>query len=257
MTILDERYPRGFVGYTPNFEGNFLEYTDDEKVFLKNCETQSSDWIYRNKKITYKYNEYGHRCVSPNQLKLGYILYMGCSLTDGVGLALEDTYPFIVSNNLNKTYYNMAVGGSGPIIALHNTMLFLSMMGDNKPDYVIIQWSDFTRYSFITKQNNLKLFNSSSDDNPLYKELIMSDVLKSTNIFVRHLLLNYLDNLGIKKIIEFRLNSNLAAENRIKTHIATGCLNPTIKDKARDLSHPGIMAHAKQSKEILRVINSM
>jgi hypothetical protein len=78
MTILDERYPRGFVGNTPNFESNFLENTDDEKRFLKNCETQPSDWIYRNKKITYKYNEYGHRCVSPNQLKPGYILYMGC-----------------------------------------------------------------------------------------------------------------------------------------------------------------------------------
>jgi len=254
MTILDERYPRGFVGYTPNFEGNFLENTDSEKVFLKNCETQPSDWIYRNKKITYKYNEYGHRCVSPNQLKLGYILYIGCSFTEGVGLALEDTYPFIVSNNSNKTYYNVAVGGGGPIIALHNTTLFLSMIGDNKPDYVIIQWPDFARYSFITKQNNLLLYNSGSGNDPLYKELIMSDVLESTNIFVRHLLLNYLDNLGIKKILEFRLNPKLAAENRIKTHIANNCL---YSDKARDLLHPGTMAHAKQSKEILRVINSM
>jgi len=256
MIILDERYPRGFVGNIPNFESNFLENTDDEKRFLKNCETQPSDWVYRNKKITYKYNEYGHRCVSPNQLKPGYILYMGCSFTDGVGLALEDTYPFIVSNNLNKTYYNVAVGGSGPIIALHNTMLFLSMMGDNKPDCVIVQWPNFARYSFVSNQYDLILFNCGSGGNPLYKELIMSDVLESTNIFIRHSLLNYLDNLGIKRIIELMEDPNLADGGRIKTHIATNYLHNKT-DKARDLSHSGIMVHADQSKEILRVINLM
>jgi hypothetical protein len=129
-------------------------------------------------------------------------------------------------------------------------------MGDNKPDCVVIQWPDFTRYSFMTKQNHLLYYNSGSVVDALHKELIISNVLESTNVFVRHLLLNYIDNLGIKKIIEFIVDPNLAAENRIKTHIATNCLSSAI-DTARDLAHPGTMAHAKQSKEILRVINLM
>jgi hypothetical protein len=45
-------------------------------------------------------------------------------------------------------------------------------------------------------------------------------------------------------------------DERYPRHIATDFLNPKT-DKARDLSHSGIMAHAKQSKEILRVINLM
>ena len=42
-----------------------------------------------------------------------YILFTGCSHTKGVGLALEDTYPYLLAQKLNCDYYNLALGGTG------------------------------------------------------------------------------------------------------------------------------------------------
>ena len=33
--------------------------TDTEKVFKRNLRTQKNNWIYKDKLITYKYNEHG------------------------------------------------------------------------------------------------------------------------------------------------------------------------------------------------------
>jgi DNA polymerase III alpha subunit len=42
-----------------------------------------------------------------------YILFIGCSHTEGIGLELQTTYPYLVSEELKCDYYNLGLGGTG------------------------------------------------------------------------------------------------------------------------------------------------
>jgi len=84
-----------------------------------------SDFLYRSLKdmgdgmpykeadsvpIKYKLNSYGYRC---NEFSDQEILILGCSQTEGHGLPLELTWPYLISKKMNKDYINLAKGGDG------------------------------------------------------------------------------------------------------------------------------------------------
>ena len=60
--------------------------------------------------IEYKLNSYGYRC---NEFKDQEILILGCSQTEGHGLPLELTWPYLISKKMNKDYISLAKGGDG------------------------------------------------------------------------------------------------------------------------------------------------
>jgi hypothetical protein len=60
--------------------------------------------------IEYKLNSQGYRCNEFNNQK---ILTLGCSQTEGHGLPLELTWPYLISEKINKDYINLAKGGEG------------------------------------------------------------------------------------------------------------------------------------------------
>lgn len=61
--------------------------------------------------IEYNLNSYGYRC---NEFDNQEILILGCSQTEGYGLPLELTWPYLLSKKMNKDYINLAKGGEGP-----------------------------------------------------------------------------------------------------------------------------------------------
>ena len=60
--------------------------------------------------IKYKNNSYGYRCDEFNNQE---ILTLGCSQTEGHGLPVELTWPYLISQKINKDYINLAKGGDG------------------------------------------------------------------------------------------------------------------------------------------------
>jgi hypothetical protein len=60
--------------------------------------------------IDYNFNSFGYRC---NEFDNQEILTLGCSQTEGHGLPLELTWPYILSKKMNKNYINLAKGGDG------------------------------------------------------------------------------------------------------------------------------------------------
>lgn len=61
-------------------------------------------------KIDYSLNSHGYRC---NEINNQEILVLGCSQTEGHGLPIELTWPYLLSKKLNKDYINLAKGGDG------------------------------------------------------------------------------------------------------------------------------------------------
>jgi hypothetical protein len=255
MSLLDS-YPYGFVPPGPtNTKLDFLPFTDSEERFNNNLKTQPLEWIYRSLPITYDYNSLGFRCKNHSELNDNYILFSGCSHTEGVGLPLETTYPYLVSKEMNMDYYNLAVGGSGPDILFKNMVLFLSLI-KHKPKVVIIQWPDQSRIGFVSGTTDRFNYFNSSCSSSVYKELIRENLVEKTNEFYRLLLVNFLYNLNITNILEMGNNNFFNLNLGYKTRTSTFHLNKNTT-KARDLAHFGIEAHTIKSEEILTIIKTM
>jgi hypothetical protein len=65
---------------------------------------------YDSVKVEYKLNSYGYRCSEFNGQE---VLILGCSHTEGHGMPIELTWPYLISKKINKDYINLAKGGDG------------------------------------------------------------------------------------------------------------------------------------------------
>lgn len=110
------------------------------------------DWYYRTVDVTYKLNNYGHRSKNIDEIDTNnYILFIGDSHTFGVGLELEKTYAYLTAQDLNMTYYNLSVGGTGLDFMFYNLNMWLTKFP--KPKYISICWTDPHRVTLATKDN--------------------------------------------------------------------------------------------------------
>jgi hypothetical protein len=236
-------YP--FLGYddtnlTRNFSGG-----DEEESFLQNLKTQPDDWYYRNADITYSYNEYGHRCKNIAELDLdNYILFAGCSHTEGVGLELEKTYVHKVSTALGCDYYNLAKAGTGIDAMIYNLNMWFLLV-QKKPKYMFVQWPDETRFTIIhgvdadpcgfwkTEEDFQKfLYYGDKIDFFLSRKTLAE---KNTQLMVDE---SALININV-------MQQKNSEGSKLILHR---------DDFARDLSHPGIQSHEELTNDILAYI---
>lgn len=124
-------------GYTdPEFS---LIGADSKNHFEDSLKTQPDDWEYRTKRVLYKRNSLGHRCKELSELDDNFILFIGCSLTEGVGVALEDTFTYKLAQELEMDYYNLGLAGSGADLLSENLSLWFKNI-KKIPKLIIIQW---------------------------------------------------------------------------------------------------------------------
>jgi len=237
----------GFVGQDSS--NVILDFTgvDSKELYEKNLSTQPKDWYYRETKISYQMNEYGHRSKSVKELNFdNYVLFLGCSNTKGVGLEIEKTFPYLVSKELNCDYYNLAVEGSGIDVQEHNLVTWFYRF-NHKPKFVIVQYPDMTRYMAQYPGYDSLLPNGvwSEDDNT--KKFIVN----SHEVGYLEARAKFCVNT-IRQVISVPLV--IINFDGIKKYD----YGITIKklDWSRDFIHAGIKSHEKITSNILEQINS-
>jgi len=233
------RLINGIWGWRHNQTIDFYGTPNEtEEEFKNNLNLMPADWPYRTKKITYQFNSLGHRAVEPDTLSDGYLLFGGCSHTEGVGLAVEDTYPAFISRQLGIDYYNIAQGGTGPDVLSHNIIMFVTML-KVKPACVIIQWPEIERFftvSVVNHEMRGDLHNTSSlGRDPILKFSLENEIFSGLNNYYKIFLLEFLQNLNIPVVIASR-------------HF------PERPDLARDLLHFGILSNQKAAEILLPTI---
>lgn len=248
---------KGLYGALHNLDAEF-QLLDSEENFQNNLKTQPDNWEYRNIKINYKFNQYGHRCVEPTELQDDYLLFTGCSHTEGAGLALEHRYTDIISKTLNKTYYNLAASGTGVDILVRNILAFLSF---NKiPSKVFIQWPDLHRFSTADKNRDYTLYNPSLSGEKLkiWEYFVKHELAFYTNLELRFYILNVLHNFQVPEIYEIFFEHESEDINRYVLNFETTKIyipfDQYYLDAARDLAHPGIKSHRAFANKILEHI---
>lgn len=137
-----------FIGFEPN-KTSLFHTSDPEDLFLKNLKRQPKSWIWRTKEVEYKHNEYGHRCKNIKEINLdNYILFAGCSHTEGIGLPIENTYSYLLAKDLKKDYYNLSLAGCANDIIEYNLITWLATV-EKKPDLIVIQPTSTSRFSSV------------------------------------------------------------------------------------------------------------
>jgi hypothetical protein len=218
---------------------------DTQAMFNKNKVTQSEDWYYHNTPISYFINNFGHRCKNVESINLdNYILFAGCSHTFGVGLELEKTYPYIVSNMLRCDYYNLAVPASGIDVLEYNILTWLATV-PQKPKAIMIQWPDHSRFVGYTPTSKHFMEIGSWGTNSDLKMIVNSEDVGMFNA---------------RKALSHRLITNVAKSPLIKFNHGAQASYDTEnfkmrqRDYARDLSHSGIKSNQIFAEELYQKI---
>lgn len=238
------KFNEGFIG---NEQRNPILFTghDSQRLYDSHLKTMPDDWYYRQKIITYNYNNFGHRSKNIEEIDLSnYILFFGCSHTMGIGNAVEDTYPYLIANTLKCDYYNMSVEGSGTDIMMHNLTTWLLHVKE-KPKLLVWQWPNPQRYLTVEGTaphiiaNGIWKHNSKKNT-----DFILAG--DANNFFHSKTLLSaeYLKTLTSKKQIPI-IEVSLINDN------STSKIFFDLVDKARDESHFGIQSNKNIANNIV------
>lgn len=157
---------------------------------------------YYSKGFTYKFNKQGYRCDDFNLNDKYKILTIGCSVSFGLGLPIQETYPYIICNNLSKTTncdiknYNLSVCGASMDYISRTLFQTIDII---KPNYVILFFPDKSRFEYYEENNSVLINSNSKKITKLYSEFLTNETYCFFN-FVKnfHFIKEILDKRKIK-----------------------------------------------------------
>lgn len=219
---------------------------------------------YTKDDITYKFNNYGFRCDDfiPSDHRL---VFLGCSVTEGIGLPLEETFSYQIYNYVKKEikkdfpYWNLGLGGCGldSIIRCYNnfsTMLRPQVVIALFPSYRLEYFSEISDkwYAVLPNNDEEKIFlknpfllNSEIITYSIEKNLVMLDLLLER--YSSMLIWDKWDDEGFKKV-------NVSNLRNLQNYVDAWypAIKNTLNDvKARDGKHHGKNTHKEFAKIIL------
>ena len=241
-SIMFKLYQDGFIGDEHSrTEIEWRGGRDIESNFELNAKKYDLSY-YTRKPLTYSFNQYGHRCRDIGDVDLdNYILFIGCSHTEGVGNFIDDTYPYIVSNSLQMDYYSLGLSGSGIDVQLHN--LFTWTLRVKKPPKLLVwQWTLEPRVSIMNDIGELHCIGSWSDDRHNLDFLMAADKINFSKT-KREFAKSVISNLSFPVVqVDIFKNDDVLYYQR--------------HDFARDLMHYGPKSNQVISSQLINHINN-
>ncbi len=193
-----------------------------------------------------EYNRFGHRCKDIADLDFdNYVLFAGCSHTEGVGVTLKQSFPYKVAKKLKCDYYNLGVGGGGIDAVEHNLLAWFTLY-DKPPKYIFCEWPDYARYmkqlpgyANMTPAGNWETKTS--------KFLVLADTPLKIKEQLTYKLLRQLSPCPI---IDIRYSGMAVASNNSYTiwHIK--------EDVGTDGEHAGPKSHKATAEKIVEYLNT-
>jgi hypothetical protein len=142
------------------------QFFESPAIPIPSCQSKTSFDKFSKGTVEFKYNSYGYRTNDFNKELKNYIVIAGCSLTEGHGLHLEQTWGKKLEKNLNTPVFNLAKGGANAEFVSQNLINWVNSKF-NKPTTIIAQWPNPHRATHWNKQLAQFVLNQTADD--LYK----------------------------------------------------------------------------------------
>jgi hypothetical protein len=204
--------------------------------------------------IIYKFNSNGFRCDNFNIKSEKRIIFLGCSHTNGIGLPVEHTWPYILLSYIKQTtgyeipYWNLAHGGSGLDT---QTRLYYHYGLKLKPQLIFAYFPEYRREIYNNNDRWLTAFNSSHPENNFdnISYLIDPRVIHyetEKNMCFLDTMIKLTNSKMIHNHWSIGGHSDPIYDNfQIKHNI-----NLDFDHKARDKIHAGFESHTKFAKTI-------
>ena len=213
---------------------DWLPMDTEERYILhkstKFNELNSYGWI--DNKFTYKFNSNGFRCDEFTSEPT--IMFLGCSLTVGIGLPLENCWASIVAKQLSMKCANLGVGGGSADTAFRLCHGYIDKI---KPKILVLLVPPYGRKEMFTENGNCKQYGTWTKN--------LSSVLDGWFMNDNNLYFQAQKNiLGIKQ---------MCVERNIK-FVHDDFINCPTLDFARDLLHPGIKSNLNRASIFLEKI---
>lgn len=237
------------------FEISSYKYSLKERV-NQTYTTSGSD---NTGQCTYTYNELGFRGDSIN--KKGFkVMSLGCSITEGVGVNDNETWPSqfskLIDNGVNM---NFGTGGRSNDFICRCLLSYFDLI---KPDLVLIMYTFPHRREVYTKENFIEPYiptkvwgrlAETKEGNEIQKSLdsLQNDNEDFINWYKNHLLIkNFLENKKCNWIWngQFAVSKDFIESNRFDG------LKPFL-DLGADAAHPGNLTHKTYAYKLHRFIS--
>lgn len=237
--------------------------SDSYDRFIENKKRMPHDWFYNKFDLNYEFNEIGYR--SPRLESLAdkeFFVVFGCSNTEGIGLRVEDTYSYILSQKLKLPYLNFGRGGASINFIFQANTLFCNFF-KKLPKFVIIQWPEPERYAAWDKDLHPHLITSqnyNSIPNPNIIRLYEARLLSNHNTIKENFFNIMATQLLWKKAGCGYIDFSICQKNIFDIYFEKNDVKwfdydePNLNLLARDLLHPGIQKNLEIANNLLHFI---
>jgi hypothetical protein len=210
---------------------------DTEDRYQNNLKTQyhnleKNGWI--NSNFTYKFNSYGFRCEEFSNDPS--IVFLGCSITIGMGLPEHHTWPSLVAKNLNLKCCNLGIGGSSNDTAFRLAYFWLEKI---KPKFVVFCETFPSRMEIFSTNGIVRCMPG----------IISTPAETVEDFYLGHWTAN-------EHNIHLLRKKNCLAINKLSNNIGAKFIKVNVdqfryRDRARDLAHPGTESNVDFSKIVM------
>jgi hypothetical protein len=260
IAVEQNAWPIVHTAMKPNRSSLFFG-VDSEQNLIENKNRLPEDWVYNQKTINYLFNSHGLRMNKElAEVDDEYMVALGCSHSLGIGVCLEDSWPYLMSQQLGIDYINSSVVGASVKLTAIN---FFNMLNTVKilPKVLAVAWPHAVRYTWYSQGNFLFYLPRHSVKHPsvqIYEQMLATDLTTTEAVFYRNMVKTTCNRLDIK-YCETGFESYCDFAKTLKIQTVSGDKSLINEFYARDIritpdnsmvSHPGIGQH-RNAAEIL------
>lgn len=221
--------------------------TDSQETYQHNLthrknELEENEWI--DKEIVYSINSEGFRC--PEFDDNSCIMFLGNSITAGIGVEYEKIYPTMVSRVLGLTCANISMPGGSIDTSFRLALHWIPKL---KPKIVVLDVGIIDRIELLTTDRAINYLPSGYNTSTFYTEYILTEENSFLNYKKNMLAILKLCEINNVKFIETQWGR--PAKDPNDNLYGLEWVRPKFNKKGRDLIHPGKYNHLSKSLSIL------
>lgn len=192
---------RPINGWLGELQSGFLKNGHNPLVFDDNA--RAPEWV---ESVSIVENSDGFRCDNFTKHPSGkHLLFAGCSVTFGSGLEKEESWPWLVYEEISKNekvsgYFNIARPGISISVIVSWIFKYINTYGN--PDAIFINLPNLARFSTIYTNpvtNRNVLVGSMISPNDIVDQISL-DYIKYTTFELYNMLDIYCRNMGIRLV---------------------------------------------------------
>lgn len=200
--------------------------------------------------ISYTFNSDGFRSEEFTYEPNDSILFLGCSLTVGIGVDLETSWAYTVASRLGLRRYNLGVGAGGPDMCFRLAYHWIPRL---QPKYVAMLTPDAARIEIVTDNESLTFIPSNTKNDDFYTTWLSHPANAEMNRLRSVMGVQMICNSIGVPLVEIPVEKCYTARDSKESWIRDLIRPDRVKSQiGRDLMHPGGYWHDQVADRFLQ-----